>query len=169
MNGDGGIGGAGILSFMPPSTRPYPFPMRFLARWLLSMALGRTRSLGDDSARLLRPYPTTVYGLERLPKQGAFLVVMNHYERPGMGVWWPALIVSRALREHLGVSSPHWLITNRFYRFRLKGLRLPDRLVGWFLARVAARYGLILVSRPKTAVAGRAAAVPSAGSGRTGS
>lgn len=139
--------------------RAYTFPPRFLAEWLLSMLLGRRRSLGEDGARLLRPYPTAVFGLEHLPARGPFLVVMNHYERPGMGVWWPSLLVSRSLLERRGVSSPHWLITNRFYRFRFRGVRFPDRLVGWFLARVGARYGLILVSRPQAEAAGRAVAL----------
>jgi hypothetical protein len=123
------------------------------------MLLGRRCSLGADAARLLRGYPTAVYGLEHLPEGGPFLVVMNHYERPGMGVWWPSLIVSRSLLERLGVASPHWLITNRFYRFRYRGIRFPDRLVGWFLARVAARYGLILVARPRAHAAARSVAL----------
>jgi hypothetical protein len=107
----------------------------------------------------MRRHPTAVEGMEHIPRDRRFLLVMNHYERAGLGVWWPAFLVSSALAQSDDEAPVSWLITNRFYRFRLRGVRLPDRLVSWFLARVAARYGLILVARPQSAAMGRALAL----------
>jgi hypothetical protein len=123
------------------------------------MLLARKRSLRTDAALLVRDRPITTNGIEHVPRDRPFLLVMNHYERAGMGVWWPAFLVSHAIGETRRDLLVSWLITNRFYRFRLRGVRLPDRLVSWFLARVAARYELILVSRPQAAAMGRAAAL----------
>lgn len=140
----------------------FDFPRWFVAQWLCSMLLRRPGNAGADGARLLAQHPTAVIGLEHLPRSRRFLLVMNHYERPGLRVWWPALLVSRAVWQAPQVAPPpsvRWLITNRFYRFRLGRIRLPGRLVGWFLARVAGRYGAILVARPAHEAAARAVAL----------
>jgi hypothetical protein len=137
----------------------YSFPPRFVARWVASMLVMQRRNLHEDAAWLMRRHATAVEGMEHLPRDRRFMLVMNHYERAGLGVWWPAFLVSSAVGRNEDEAPVCWLITNRFYRFRLHGMRLPDRLVSWFLARVAARYGLILVARPQSAAMGRALAL----------
>jgi hypothetical protein len=102
------------------------------------MLLMQRRTLHADAAILLRGHAIVIRGEDQIPASGTFIVVMNHYERAGMGVWWPAFLVTRALGATRHELPVVWLITNRFYRFRLRGLRLPDRVVSWFLARVAA-------------------------------
>jgi hypothetical protein len=137
----------------------YRFPAWFVARWLFSMLRMQRRNLRADARRLLAEHRIAVLGVEHIPRGAPFILVMNHYERAELGVWWPALLVTSVLPDTGGGAPVCWLITNRFYRFRLRGVRLPDPLVGWFLARVGARYGLILVARPPAAAMGRAVAL----------
>jgi hypothetical protein len=137
----------------------YDFPRLFVARWVASMLLMQPRVLYADATTLLRGRNIAVRGVDRLPAEAPFILAMNHYERAGLGVWWPAFLVTLAIGGSRPGHTVVWLITNRFYRFRLRGTRLPDRMVSWFLARVAARYGLILVARPQAAAMGRAIAL----------
>ncbi len=122
------------------------------------MLLGRPRNAGADGLRLLRGRAIRFEGVEYLPRSRRFLLVMNHYERPGMNVWWPAFAVSAAAWEAQGRPALplRWIITDRFYRYRLWRIPIPQALVSWFLARVAARYGLVLVARSPEAAASRA-------------
>ena len=156
------------LASPPPAAAPhvgrglpsYRLPAGFVARWLLDAALGRPRGLGADGLALLRgrrPRPR-VEGLERAPREGACVVAMNHYERPGLRVWWCAALVSAALRERRGADPPlRWLITDRFEGFRMGGVRLPDAAMARLLGAVARAYGCLPVARPDGEAAARSA------------
>jgi hypothetical protein len=133
-----------------PTPPAYRFPPSFVGRWLATSALGRRRHLGADGARLLgerEPAPAVI-GAEHVPEDGAFIVVMNHYERPGIRVWWPAMLVSSAVRaQRADEAAVRWLVANRFRRYRLGPVQVPDGLVAWFLGRIARAYELVLVER----------------------
>lgn len=128
----------------------YAFPARFVARWLLSWLLQRPRDLGRDGARLFaaaEPAPRFI-AEQRIPAQGEFIVVMNHYEPPGLRVWWPALLVSGMTGAgRPGRSALSWLIADRFFRTRWHGIPVPERIVAWAFRQIAGAYGLIVVSR----------------------
>lgn len=130
--------------------RVYGFPPRFVAWWLVTATRGGQRSLGRDAERLLagrRPPPRAI-DVGHIPASGLFIAVMNHYERPGLRVWWPALWVSALVWRARREDPPlRWLVTSEFYRFHVGPLPLPDRCVRWLLASIAARYGLITVAR----------------------
>jgi hypothetical protein len=146
--------------------RSYRFPVLFVARWLITAALEQRRNVGADGAEMLARLqaPVLIEGAEHIPPSGAFIVAMNHYERPGLRVWWPAIIISRAVWERRLESPPLvWLITDRFYRFRLFGLRVPQAVVSWFLGRVARTYDLLLVARLEQRAWARAIALRRAG------
>ncbi|MYI83671.1 MAG: hypothetical protein F4056_10490 [Chloroflexi bacterium] len=143
-----------------PSTAPsYNFSLGYIVRWLFSVAvLRRRRRLGPDSREMLRgaqPRPRVV-GIEQVPREGPCIVVMNHYERPGLRVWWCAALVGAALEAHRGGDPPvHWLITDRFEGFSFAGLPMPDRLMAWLLGKIGDAYGLLLVARPDAEVRSR--------------
>jgi 1-acyl-sn-glycerol-3-phosphate acyltransferase len=142
--------------------RAYRFPVLFVLRWLLSAALARRHHLGRDAAAMLAGTGATtrVEGAEHIPRERPFLLAMNHYERDGLRVWWPALLVARAASEaRPGAPPPRWLVTDRFYRFRLLGLPIPQALVAWFIGRVAHTYDLMLVARVEDRAWARATAL----------
>ena len=140
------------MAFDPQAAPSYSFSLGYLVRWLVGVAvLRRQRHLGPDVREMLRgvePLPC-VQGIEHVPREGPCIVVMNHYERPGLRVWWCAALVSAALSARRGGDPPlHWLITDRFEGFRFAGLPLPDRLMAWLLGKIGGAYGFLLVARP---------------------
>lgn len=129
----------------------YQFPLWFVVLWFGSaVLLRRRRDLGRDGRALLRRRQPLVQGIEYVPQSGPCIVVMNHYERSGLRVWWCALLVTAALSNRRGGDLPMcWLITDRFEGFRMCGVRFPDRLMAWLLSRIASVYGLLMVARPE--------------------
>ena len=153
----------GAMTAPPPAPPSYRFPIGFVARWLAgAVALGRRRDLGADGRALFagREPPPRVEGLERLPAAGPCVLAMNHYERPGMRVWWcVALATAAAARRRGGDPPVRWLMTDRFEAFRAAGVRWPDAWASWMLARVARAYGAMLVARPGGEAPSRASAL----------
>ena len=149
------------MAFDPQPAPSYNFSLGYLVRWLLGVAvLRRRRRLGPDVRELLRgtePRPR-VRGIEHVPLDGPCIVVMNHYERPGLRVWWCAALVSAALSVRRGGEPPlRWLIADRFEGFRFAGLPMPDRLMAWLLGEIGGAYGLLLVARPEDEAQSRSA------------
>lgn len=130
--------------------RAYVLSFGFVLRLLATAAVFGRRDLGRDglceaSRWRLRP---RVVGAERIPERGAFIVVMNHYERPGIRVWWAVMFVSAVIWRRRRQDPPvRWLATDRLYRFRVAGVLLPDRLVRWLIRLVSHEYGFIAVHR----------------------
>jgi 1-acyl-sn-glycerol-3-phosphate acyltransferase len=138
----------------------YTFPTLLLLRIALSVALGRPRSLGDDSAAGLRgayPPPRTL-GREHLPRSGPFVVVGNHYQRPGLWAGWGAMLVNAAVRQTgERPRELHWLMTAELLDFRLGPVRVPRALLRWVFRRFAYRvYGFGLVTARESGEVGGA-------------
>ena len=147
----------------PPPLPEYRFPAAFVARWAGSaLAAGRRRDLGADGRALFagrEPRPR-VEGVERLPAAGPCVLAMNHYERPGMRVWWCVALATAAAAGRRGGDPPvRWLMTDRFEAFRAGGVRWPDAWAAWLLARVARAYDCLPVARPGAEAAARASAL----------
>ena len=154
-------GGLAEMTFDRSKARSYGFSLGYIVRWLFSVAvLRRRRRLSRDSRAMLRGGPPRprVHGIEQVPREGPCIVVMNHYERPGLRVWWCAALVGAVLATRRAEEPPvHWLITDRFERFRYFGLPMPDRLMAWLLGKIGEAYGLLLVAKPDSAVRSRSA------------
>jgi 1-acyl-sn-glycerol-3-phosphate acyltransferase len=95
--------------------------------------LQRPRSLHADALALTAAarFSLRVQGRTHLPAQGPFLLVTNHYTRPGFGVWWTGLALSATLPMEL-----HWIITAGWTGTPL------EPLSRWLLQRVAQVYDL---------------------------
>lgn len=135
----------------------YRFPRWLLVRIALAILLGRSRSLGADAREGLRgatPPPRAV-GIEHLPRRGPFVVVGNHYERPGLWAGWGAMIVSAVVHETGEQSRElHWLTVAELLDFRLGPFVVPRAWLRWVFARFARVYGFGLVPARETGVIG---------------
>ncbi len=144
----------------------YPFPRwQALALGLDLLVLGRRRSFAAEGARALRALPLQprVEGLERLPARGPLLLVMNHYERPGLWTFWSTFLTSHAVRQRRGpLAEVHWLITAETRGTRYGPLPVPGALMQWVIGRIAQGYGLITLPVAPEATAARATALRSA-------
>src|SRR4030065_11031 len=123
-----------MLGFVPRSPLCTP-PTAAVAA---SLVAGRPRSFQRDARRLiagLHPPPKVEGHLPDLGR-GGWVLVMNHFARPGFRAWWIALAVSWLVPREV-----HWVMTST--------LTYPDRWRGaWLtplstivLTRLAACYG----------------------------
>ena len=128
----------------------YRFSPAFVLRWLATAPLGRRRDAAIDGASELARHdpPPRVIDDDRIPERGPFIVVMNHYERSGLRVWWPAWLVSTIVARRRSRPGIRWLITDRFGSYRLFGaIPVPEALMAWFLRIIARTYELLVVAR----------------------
>ena len=144
----------------------YPFPRwQALALALDLLILGRRRSFAAEGEQALRALPLQpqVTGLDRLPTSGPLVLVMNHYERPGLWAFWSTLLTSQAVRQRRGRQAEvHWLITAETRGTRYGPLPVPGALIRWVIGRVAQGYGLITLPAAPEATVARATALRSA-------
>lgn len=144
-------------------TSRYRFPKLLLLQIALAVALGRKRSLGMDSAgglRGARPAPQAL-DVGHIPSTGPFIVVGNHYTRPGLWVGWASMVVNRSIREARG-RDLHWLMVSELLDLRAGPLRIPRRLIAYVFARFVRSYGFGLVSAREAGVVGGVAGLRTA-------
>ena len=143
----------------------YPFPRwQTLALGVDIFILGRRRSFAAEGTRALRALPLQpqIAGPEYLPTSGPFLLVMNHYERPGLWTFWSTFLASQAVRQRRGRHAEvHWLITAETRGTRYGLLPVPGVLMRWVIGRVARGYGLVTLPAAPEETAARAAALRS--------
>ena len=148
----------------PPAPQSYRLPPAYLLAMLVSMLTGRRRSFSADGRRLLTrlSIPPRVVGDEHVPARGAFIVVANHYQRPGLWVAWDALLISMAIAPRR-LESPEvcWAMAGE-WRDRLVGpVPWPAPFLRWLFGRIASTYGHVAVPAPSFMSAGRAHAARS--------
>ena len=126
----------------------YRFSIGFLIRWLATVLFNRRRAIAGDAERELARYRLAPQAIDDhlVPAQGPFITVINHYERPGLRMWWSVLFVSLLLARR-GAPPTRWMMTDRFHGYRVLGVPVPDALISGLLHRVARTYGLLLVNR----------------------
>lgn len=141
-------------------TASYRLPYRYIGKFLIAMALGREREVGEDAASVLAAagLPYRVEGQENVPTEGPFALIANHYERPGLKVFWGGMVLTAAVWSRIG-RSPRWLMTSEWYGFRLGFIPVPVALLRWLFRRLADVYRLIIVPRATERAMGRAAAL----------
>jgi hypothetical protein len=96
----------------------YRFPPGLAIQVTVAALFGARRGLRGDARRCietLRP-PVCFLGEENIPASGPFLLLMNHYYRPGFAVWWLSLAVSSRLQaEHAWVIASQWTAAGKWY------------------------------------------------------
>ena len=123
----------------------YLFSPRLAGGVLWSLLRQRRRSFAQDAALLLRPLnpPPAVAGAHLIPAQGAFLVVTNHYARPGLGAWLGAALVTQAIAQRRPDTPVHWLMTSAWlYRDRLHSWTVTP-VTRWLFTHLAEMYGFV--------------------------
>lgn len=143
----------------------YRLRIAYILRFLLAMLLGQKRDLGPDIKGTLmaaRPQPRVIDD-HHIPEEGAFVFVANHYERPGLKVYWGGMLAANAIFERRRARRTlHWLMTSEWYNYRLAGIiPVPVWLLRWLFRRIASVYSLVIVPRSPERVMGRAAAMRS--------
>jgi hypothetical protein len=140
----------------------YHFPRIGLALWAIDCLLGRRRSFAGDSRwtlRDVRPRPRAE-GEEYIPRQGPFVVVVSHYERPGLNTHFAGMHVSQVVaRRRPQAPEIHWIITSEWFGRRVGVLTVPDAFWRWTFRRVARMYDFVVMARPPEKMMARAAAL----------
>lgn len=139
----------------------YEFPRRDLALFGIGLLIGRRRSFSKDAALLLQanPHPRRVEGLEHVPREGPFVLVMNHFSRPGLRPYHCAMMVTRWVEEAGAAADIRWAFTSEYRGRRIGPVPIPLPLIRWVFRRVAKVYGFVIIPRREEMVAGRAAAL----------
>lgn len=88
------------------------------------------------------PKAPCVTGAEHIPSEGSFKLVSNHYQRLDLWIGWSGALLINAIAQQRDVSI-HYVTTDRarIGRFTVPGTR-------WLIERVAAVWGLVLVTPP---------------------
>jgi len=136
-------------------------PLLYLLAMLVSVLTGRRRSFSADTRWLLGrlPIPPRIAGEEHIPAQGPFVVVANHYQRPGLWVAWGVCLVSMAVApRRLESPEMRWVMAGEWRARPLGPLPWPAPFLRWLFRRVAATYGHIVVPAADFMLAGRARA-----------
>jgi 1-acyl-sn-glycerol-3-phosphate acyltransferase len=142
----------------------YRFRVSYVLRFLVAMFLNQRRNLANDiSATLLaaRPQPR-ILDDHYIPSEGPFILAANHYERPGLKVFWGGMLASYAVAQRRTKDKAvRWLMTSEWYNYRIGPLPVPVWLLRWLFRRIAYVYDLVVVPRSVERAVGRAAAMRS--------
>lgn len=116
----------------------YPFPARLLWRLGAAALLGQRCSFRQDAMAAVRRagIPLQVAGEENIPAAGPFLLVCNHYWRPGFRAWWFVLALSAVIPVEM-----RWLVTEAWTFRKQPALRFLTPLTRWAFRRAARVYG----------------------------
>lgn len=137
----------------------YPFAWDLFFRLVLQVPTGR-RSLAADCALLasrIEP-PPIVEGLCHIPTVGPVVVAANHYQRRGLWIAWPGMVITLALAERRKIDPPvHWLVSGglQAFQWKAKGPEVP--LTRALFRSVARIYGMTAL--PVKGSGDRAAAI----------
>jgi hypothetical protein len=123
---------------MPVKHPKYPLLTPTSLSIIGSGLLGSRRSFASDSVAMvakLRP-PLHVEG--RIPdlSGAAWLVIVNHYFRPGFRAWWIPLSISSVIQSEI-----HWTMTSTWRFEDQPTLRWLSPVLMKFFHRIAAVYG----------------------------
>ncbi|MFQ6016498.1 MAG: lysophospholipid acyltransferase family protein [Anaerolineae bacterium] len=140
-----------------PSNARYPIPPRLFLAEVWSILRDKRRSLSQDVASALsivRPRPQVCHA-HHIPADGPFAVVMNHYCREGLDVWWSAALVTWAIyQQRPGGEEVRWVMTSEWFFQNPLRRWFQTPLTRWFFNGIANMYGFITMP-PMVAGSGR--------------
>lgn len=140
----------------------YRLPLLGLLRFSLPFFLQRRRSFSQDGRIIMaaNPYPRRIEGLENVPQAGPFILVMNHYNRPGLRPQICAFILSAVIADQRqGGPEIAWVFAQELEQFIYAPLLVPRRLMRWLFRRLANIYDLVAMPRQWRTPMERAAAL----------
>lgn len=150
------------MSTTDAPTPDYEIPRFAILRFVLDALVERPRSFAADSGEVLaaNPYPRTVVGLEHVPSDGPFIVVMNHFNRPGLRPYHCAMVASAAIAER-SVDEPEvcWAFTSEYRDRKLGPIPIPNGVFRWAFRRIARAYDFVALPREEALVMKRALAL----------
>jgi hypothetical protein len=140
----------------------YDFPWLPRIPFAFDFLFGRRRSFARDSALVMakNPYPRRFEGFEQLPQASSFVIVMNHYNRPGLRPYHCAMAASAAVAgQRPGQPELSWLLTSEWYGARFGPVPISVWLTRWAFRRIARIYGLVVLPRREELVVARASSL----------
>ncbi len=137
------------MSHTTSDPRRYPYPILQLIPPALRILCGIPSSLSRDVAPLvkgIRPVPR-VLGTENIPSDTPFVLVLNHYDHPGLGAWWgPAVAVCAiAVQRTREPRDVRLLMAREWWYPPGIGRMVKQPLTHWFFGQLAKTYGAVLV------------------------
>jgi len=145
------------------SRRPnYKFPWLPCIPVAFDLLFGRRRSFAGDSAFAMgnNPYPRRFEGFERIPSKSSFVIVMNHFNRPGLHPYHCAMAVSAAVaQQRAGQPELSLLLTSEWYDARFGPIHIPVWFTRWLFGRIARIYNLVVLPRREELVTARASSL----------
>jgi 1-acyl-sn-glycerol-3-phosphate acyltransferase len=149
----------------PPGYRyggRYRASMASIARGIAYILRGTPRPLAHDALYAIAdmPEPPLVRDAHLLPATGPFVIVANHYERPGLWMAWPALFLAHVVLERTG-RDLHWVAIETWESFSLHGVDIPPDVIRLVFQRAFRTYGIIAMAPPAAPAAARAASMRS--------
>ncbi len=133
------------------------FPPRLLLGLSRAMVRGTVRSFAADTAMLEGALPRRpiVEGVEHLPANGAVVLVVNHYQRPGLWIGWAGAAITCVVHRARGGDPPvRWTVVadSRHGRYVLPGS-------AWIFGGIARAWSMVPMPTARSGVHGRAAAL----------
>jgi len=148
-----------------PSTgeapRPnYRLPLLRLVQAAYYIVRGQPRDLGADFRFLMRNVPVgpLVTGVDNMPASGPFVLVANHYQRPGLWMGWAAMIAGKIIHECRG-RRVRWIAISEWDDYRLAGIPVPSPATRYVFGRFYEVFGFIAMPPMRASIQERAAAV----------
>lgn len=116
---------------------------------LARVVCGVSSSLSRDSALLLAgaSLAPRVLHPENIPPASPFVLALNHYDRPGLGAWWSAAVLTTAIAARR-VDAPreiHFAMAREWWYPRGWRKWVKQPLTRWFFGQIRKAYGTILL------------------------
>lgn len=135
------------MSYSPHPHYPYPPHLLFVP--VLRVLIGLHSRPSQDAATLLahvRPQPR-VHNAQNIPPDSPFVLVFNHYDRPGLGAWWGPVVLAHSIakaRRH-APREIHYVMVREWWYPGGWGRAFKQPLTNWFFGRLARAYGFLRV------------------------
>jgi len=130
---------------MTQSLPHYRHSLRMLLPFLRALT-GAPSSLSRDCALMLRdahPAPRAL-NTHHIPSASSFILVINHYDRRGLGAWWSGALVAATIARHRTdpreirpVMAREWWYPKGWQRL------VKQPFSRWAFGRIAKAYGIV--------------------------